>query len=61
MTFSKAWIEAKNHQIDVWTEHLPVPVLIGRLNYNVGSGAGYFEWTEEARNAGLALSPLTGC
>jgi serine/threonine-protein kinase HipA len=59
MTFSKAWIEAKNHQIDVWTEHLPVPVLIGRLNYNVGSGAGYFEWTEEARNAGLALSPLS--
>ena len=59
MTFSKAWLEAKNHQVEVWAEHLASPVLIGRLNYNVASRAGYFEWTDEARNAHLNLSPLS--
>jgi serine/threonine-protein kinase HipA len=58
MMLSQAWLEAKNHQIDVWTEHLPTPVLIGRLNYNVESKAGYFEWSVEAQTASLALSPF---
>lgn len=58
MALSGTWLEAKNHQIDVWTEHLPTPLLIGRLNYDVRGRAGYFEWSEDAQRAALALSPL---
>lgn len=58
MTFPQTWLEAKIHQLQVWTEHLPEPVLIGHLNYEVAAGVSYFEWSEHARKADLALSPL---
>ena len=58
MMFSEAWLAAKNHQLEVWAEHLAVPVLIGRLNYEVAAGVGYFEWAKSALDAQLALSPI---
>ncbi|GLQ87685.1 type II toxin-antitoxin system HipA family toxin [Dyella flagellata] len=59
MTFSQAWLEAKNHQLEIWAEHLPEPVLVGRLNYEVETGESYFEWSEFARKNQLALSPIS--
>lgn len=58
MIFSQAWLEARNQQLEVWAEHLPQPVLVGRLNYEVASRVGYFEWSDEARELRLALSPF---
>ena len=59
MNFTEAWLQAKNHQLEVWTEHLPEPVLVGRLNYETETKAGYFEWSDEARERQLQLSPFT--
>jgi serine/threonine-protein kinase HipA len=58
MTLSRAWLNAPSHLLDVWTEHLAEPVCVGRLSYEVGEGAAFFEWTEEARKRGLELSPF---
>lgn len=58
MTLSKDWLNAPIHQLDVWTEHLPDPVNVGRLNYEVVSGMAFFEWSADAQRLGLDFSPL---
>ena len=58
MTFAADWLNAPIHQLDVWTEHLAQPVQVGRLNYEVATGVGYFEWSNEAETMRLELSPL---
>lgn len=54
----RAWIESPIHHVEIWCEHLAQPVLAGRLNYEVAARHGFFEWSVEARNQGLNLSPL---
>jgi len=58
MTLSQDWLNAPIHQLDVWTEHLPQPVNVGRLNYEVASGRAFFEWSADAQRMDLDLSPL---
>jgi len=55
----KSWVESAIHQVEVWSEHLAQPVLVGRLNHEVESGQSYFEWSSEALTLGLQLSPLS--
>lgn len=58
MSFPQARLEARNHQLEVWSEHLAEPMLVGRLNYDLQAKAGYFEWSDEARERQLELSPF---
>jgi serine/threonine-protein kinase HipA len=58
MTMPPGWLEAPVHRLDVWTEHLVQPMHVGRLNYEVATRQAYFEWSEEARQRRVELSPL---
>jgi serine/threonine-protein kinase HipA len=58
MMIPAAWLSAPVHKVDVWTEHLGPPMLVGRLNYERATGEAYFEWSDDAHAHQLDLSPL---
>ncbi|MBH1513272.1 hypothetical protein A7Y00_21565 [Stenotrophomonas maltophilia] len=58
MILETAWLESPVHRLEVWTHHLPLPVLVGHLNYEVRAGRSFFEWSHQAIQLGINLSPL---
>ncbi len=58
MNLPTEWLDAPIHKVEVWTEHLGAAIRVGRLNYERGNGAAYFEWSSEAQAQQLDLSPL---
>lgn len=58
MMIPTTWLDAPTHKVDVWTEHLGPPILVGRLNFERGTGVAYFEWSTDAQTHQLNLSPL---
>lgn len=58
MPIDSVWLNASLHRLDVWTDHLGEPVHIGTLTYELETKATFFQWSTEAEQRHLNLSPL---